>query len=493
MNILLADDDIGSRTLVADFLRALGHEIKEVSNGEEAVTVYRSGDYTMILSDIRMPGMTGLELLSQIKNEPISSKADVVLFTGYGDMNTAIEALRGGAYDYLIKPINVEELALVTERIAEHQALLRENKVLTHEFENQLKAATEETRDELTKLRQTLSHREGLDCVGKFSLVMERIFEAAQKYHQDRSMPVLIQGETGTGKEIVAKMIHYGNWQDPRPFIDINCATLTAALFESELFGYEAGAFTGSSHKGQRGKLDLAHGGTLFLDEIAEIPLELQGKLLRVLQERSFYRVGGLKKHQVDVRLIFATNADLQIKVKEGKFREDLYYRLKVGHIDIPPLRQRKEEILPLAQMFLEEFTRQKKKKISGINREAAKLLEEYPWPGNIRELRNVIEWVTFMYDNTELMPTHFEILTFTSAFSDHGNPHKGSNRNFPLPVWEPPLEEYVRRIIMKALEFFSGNKSETAKYLGISRRSIYRYLEQESDILQHCVKKCLT
>jgi two-component system, NtrC family, response regulator AtoC len=259
------------------------------------------------------------------------------LFTGHGDMATAIEALRSGAYDYLLKPINVAELAVITDRIAEHQSLLRENRVLNTRFTDEVQAATEEARQEVSRLRQLVSHYIGIDNVGVFSETMRQIVQQAQKYHEDRLIPVLIEGETGTGKEIIARMIHFGGAAREAPFVDVNCAALTASLFESELFGYEAGAFTGGLVKGQKGKLDVAQGGTLLLDEVGEIPLELQGKLLRVMQEKEFYRVGGLKKVKTDVRIICATNANLEKCVEEGTFRKDLFYRLKVGHIVIPP------------------------------------------------------------------------------------------------------------------------------------------------------------
>lgn len=482
MNILLVEDDRDSRAGVADFLREMGHSVTECCDGDEALAVFARDDYPMVLSDLKMPKMSGIELLRRIKAQGGDKAADIVLFTGHGDMATAIEALRAGAYDYLLKPISVTELAAITERIAEHQSLLRENIVLTRRFSDEVRAATEETRQELSRLKIMASRAAGLDNVAFFAPEMRRIASQAEKYHQDRSMPVLIEGETGTGKEIVARIIHYGEFKDPTPLIDVNCAALNGNLFESELFGYEPGAFTGGLAKGQKGKLDLAQGGTLLLDEVGEIPLDLQGKLLRVIQEKEFYRVGGLRKVAADVRIICATNADLWRKVEQGAFRKDLFYRLKVGHIIIPPLRKRREEILPLAEMFLHEFALQKGRRFDKIDPAAAELLHSYDWPGNVRELRNTIEWIVFMNDDTAVRAVHLGGL-------GKGHPVIGRTGigaeaaidpfEFALPAAGFSLEDYVDRIVRKAMELCRGNKTAAARYLGISRRSLYCRLER--------------
>ena len=477
MNILLVEDDRDSRAGVADFLREMGHRVTECGDGDEALAAFLAGDYPMVLSDIKMPTMSGIELLRSIKARGGDKASDIVLFTGHGDMATAIEALRAGAYDYLLKPISVAELAAITDRIAEHQFLLRENKVLTRHFSDQVAAATAETRQEMGRLKKMASLAAGLDNIAFFAPAMRRIAAQAEKYHQDRSMPILIEGETGTGKEIIARLIHYGEMKDPTPLIDVNCAALNGNLFESELFGYEPGAFTGGLAKGQKGKLDLAQGGTLLLDEVGEIPLDLQGKLLRVIQEKEFYRVGGLKKIGADVRIICATNADLGRKVDQGTFRKDLFYRLKVGHIVIPPLRRRREEILPLAEMFLLQFAAQKGRRFKAIDPAAAELLLAYEWPGNVRELRNIMEWVVFMNDDTAVRPGHLDALDKglpvvgrTSAAADRAL----DPADFTLPAAGFDLENYVDLIVRRALERCRGNKTAAARYLGISRRSLY-------------------
>lgn len=483
MNILVVDDDARSRAGVSKFLWEMGHHITECADGEEALAVYADGEYPMVLSDIKMPKMSGIDLLRRISSMP-GKKADVVLFTGHGDMNTAIEALRAGAYDYLLKPINVEELAAITDRIAEHQSLLRENKALVERFSDEVQAATAETRQELNRLRQMLISSTGLDDVGFFSREMQDIVQQAKKYHLNRVIPVLIEGETGTGKEIIARIIHYGDGSDDKlrnmPFIDVNCAAITPNLFESELFGYDPGAFTGSLTKGQKGKLDMAQGGTLLLDEVGEIPLELQGKLLRVIQEREFYRVGGLKKITTDIRIICATNADIERRVEQGTFRKDLFFRLKVGHFVIPPLRRRREDIIPLAEMFLGSFCGAKKKFVK-ISDAAVDIMQNYPWPGNVRELRNSMEWVAFMYDDVELKPEHLANLikaTAVSAAVPAVNPPPAA-ASLTLPPNGFGLKEYNEKIILQAIEECNGNKTAAAMRLGISRRALYTRLER--------------
>ncbi len=484
MNILLVDDEPGSRISVAKFLRELGHDVVECGDGEEAANVYKQGYFPMVLSDIRMPDMSGLELLKAIKSLPSGDETDVILFTGYGDMDSAISALRAGAYDYMLKPVNAEEIAFVVQRVTEHQSLRRENERLTTKFDSELEAATRETKQELSLLRKIVGETVGLSNIGIFSPQMENIVELAKKYHSDRSLPVLIQGETGTGKEIIARIIHYG---DPNkvdkslPFIDVNCATFTANLFESELFGYEPGSFTGGLARGQKGKLDAAMGGTLFLDEVAEISLELQGKLLRVIQEKEFYRVGGVKKVKTDVRIVCASNVALAKKVEEARFRQDLYYRLKVGQITIPPLRTRQEEIVPLALLFLREFAQNKRKHFSRISTPAANILKQYNWPGNVRELRNVIEWATFMYDDVELKSQHL------GAIRDDSEPVVVDRSDIDpkhilieLTSSGVSLEEVKNKLARHVLELHHGNKSAAARYLGVSRRALCTYLEEK-------------
>jgi len=437
----------------------------------------------MVLSDLKMPGLSGIELLRALSSFAVGQDFDVVLLTGHGDMESAIEALRAGAYDYLLKPVNVEELAAVTERVAERQVLRRENKVLTEKFEDEVRAATEETRHELTRLRKAYCESMGIGNLVVFSEAMKTVIEQARQLHSDRSVPVFIEGETGTGKEVIARYVHYGPGDVTAPFVDLNCAAIAPGIFESELFGYEAGAFTGGLPKGRKGKLDMALGGTIFLDEIAEIPVELQAKLLRLIQEREFFRVGGLKKITTDARFICATNVDIEKKVRQKAFRQDLFYRLSVGRITLPPLRQRKEDILPLAEMFLTRFAREKGKRFRTISGGAADMLLSCKWPGNVRELKNAIEWAVLMWDEHELKPVHLGILKGRKKGAPVETVSDGmiDCNNFTLPPGSLPIEEYFDNIIVEALKLNKGNKTQTAKYLGISRRSLYSRLKRLS------------
>lgn len=476
MNILIVDDDKASREAAGWFLRNRGHRVTECSSGAEALAEISVNEFPMVLSDIKMPGMSGLELLTAIKGLPGGWRTDIVLFTGYGDMASAIQALRNGAYDYILKPVDAQELAAIAERIAEHQALLRENKYLAENLEHEVKAATAEKDIELRRVKRLVS--ESLfGQVGIFSDRMRGVMSLASKYHNDRSIPVLIEGETGTGKEIIARMIHWGDIQganDPGPFVDINCATISPSLFESELFGYEAGAYTGGQNRGQKGKLDIAAGGTIFLDEIAEMAPEMQVKLLRVIQEKEYYRVGGLKKIVADVRIVCATNVDLGKNMNQGKFRRDLYYRFQIGHIIVPPLRERREEILPLANMFLLQSAKQRGSRFAGISHSAAEMLEGYDWPGNVRELKNTIEYIVFMYDDTEVRLEHVQRLSSNNPLyrrdaDDSGKPHF----DVPFPPEGFSLQKYNDFIVREVLNAFSGNQMAAANYLGISLRTL--------------------
>jgi len=450
----LADDDLDSRTAVAEFLRESGYEVAEANNGNAALALYKAGQYEMVLSDLRMPRLSGIGLLKELRKLDRKPAPDVVLFTGQGDMQSAIEALRLGAYDFVLKPLNVEELTALVARIAEHQALLSENKQLRH------------------NLKKIAWKTAGLDETGFFSAAMKDLAQQALRYHGDRSISVLIQGETGTGKEVMARLIHFGEEGTEAPFVALNCAAISPGLFESELFGYEGGSFTGSRSQGQRGKLDLASGGTLLLDEIGELPAELQVKLLRVIEAREYFRVGGLTKVRTDIRLIGATNQDLAVKVNQGLFRRDLYFRLKGGVLEIPPLRKRPEDILALAALFLERLNREKGKHFCRLAAETQDRLLAHAWTGNVRELRNVIEWAVFMHNDVELRPQHLP-----GDFTDPTAAWPQVERRV-LPADTFPLDEHIYEIVAQALQLHGGNKKKTAEYLQISRRSLYTYLE---------------
>ena len=469
MDILLVDDDDATRDSLAGYLTLLGHGLTARPEAASALEAARSRPFDLILSDINMPGISGIELVRAVAGLPVARKPDVVLYTGHSDLGLAIGALRAGAYDYLTKPINLEELGAVLDRVAEHQRLLAENDRLTNRFDEAVAAATTDARAELGRLRALLAEKAGLAEVGIFSEAMWRVVEQAKRYHEDRGVPVLIQGETGVGKEIVARIIHYGPNQAALPFVDINCTALSPGLFESELFGYEAGAYTGGAGRGGRGKLDIAQGGTLFLDELAEIPVELQAKLLRVIEERSFYRVGGLAKIATDIRIVAAANIDFEEHISRGLFRKDLYYRLRVGSIVVPPLRKRPDDIVPLARMFLRSFAKKRGKALAEISPEAAAVLLAHAWPGNVRELRNAMEWVSVMHDGAELVPGHLAGFLSGPAARAVAAPSRSRTSR-------PGLAD-----IDAAIAASGGNKTEAAARLGMSIRMLHYRLKNRS------------
>lgn len=473
MDILLVDDEDMSREAVRDFLvEQLGHQVFEFKNGKKAYEAWLKEKYQVVISDIRMPLMSGVNLLEEIKKSPQGKNTDVFLITGYADVDTAIRALRAGAWDYLQKPVNIEELANILDKIEEHQTLLFENKQLKDDFNETLEQATGDIQKKLSYYQSAYANIVGIGNVGIFSNTMRSIMDICTKLHGDRNLPVLIEGATGTGKEILARKIHYGNADNHSPFVTINCAAITPSLFESELFGYDEGAFTGAKRSGSMGKMEMAQGGTIFLDEIGEMPLELQPKLLRAIQQQEIYRVGSNRKIKLDVRFICATNRNLLELSHEGKFRLDLYYRLNVAKITVPPLKDRKEEIIPLAQMFLSEFSESKKKRFKMIHKEAMKLLEQYEWQGNVRELQNTIERVVLLYDDIELKPQYLQFLE-----NDQYYPLEGAcileSGKIELPDHPINLDEINKEIVQKALKKFNGNKSKTADFLSISRSAL--------------------
>jgi len=329
-------------------------------------------------------------------------------------------------------------------------------------------------------LQRVYSNILEIGSLGIFSETMHKIIHTADTIHLDRNIPTLIEGETGTGKEIIARIIHYGKEKNPAPFIAVNCSAISPSLFESELFGYEKGSFSGATKNGHAGKLELAQGGSIFFDEIGELPLEMQTKLLRAIQQKEIYRIGGQKPIKLDIRFIFATNRKLADEIKDGKFRLDLFHRLNAGYILIPPLRERKEEIAPLAQMFLQQYASSKNSKFQLVNPESLGILEAYSWPGNVRELRNAIERIVLLHNENQILPKHLRFLS--DAFSDDINDKISGKITIDLPKDGVKLDDLLDEIIIRTYQHFGGNVTKTAKTLNISRAKVYRKIRSSMD-----------
>ena len=483
MRILLVEDNDDVRGSLSEFLQSVGHEVRGRCNGQEALSLLKAEKFHCVISDIQMPVMGGGELLKRIKQSSPMKQTEVILFTGYGDVKGAVEAMREGAYDYLTKPVDVKELDIVLRRLEEFLSLREENaKLLTH-FSAEVEKATHDIRDELIHIRHVFAREIGKTEMGVYSDSMKGVFQAAETLHRNPDVPVLIEGETGTGKELVAHVIHFGTGDVITPFIGINCAAVSPNLFESEFFGYEPGSFTGGNPKGQKGKLELAGNGTLFLDEISEMSVEHQAKLLRLIQEREYYRVGGLKKNRTEARFICATNQDLGQMAEAGTFRKDLYFRLNVGTIRIPPLRERSEDILPLAELFLSQIREQKRTRFRKIGAKAAAMLVEYHWPGNVRELKNTIERIVLYFNDEEILPEHL-----STCFQSLTGPGYSTVRAAAIDPEAPELPEnslsldrLILNVVRRALEKHRGHQTRTAQYLGISVRVLQTYIKKIS------------
>jgi len=472
MRILLIDDDKFSLESLEKFLiNPLGHRVTTVNNCEEAWALFNEEPFPLVISDIKMPGMGGLELLQKIKSTSDGQKCDMVMMTGFGDLNSSIEAMRAGASDYLLKPVSIKQLDLVINRILETKKLKEEYLQLKENFDDKLAESTSSIQTKLSRLESIYSELMDDQQIGFFSSSMQEIVELCRKLYAQPHIPVLIEGETGTGKEVIARLIHSNGEQTTAPFISLNCSAITPTLFESELFGYEEGAFTGAKRQGALGKLELAQGGTIFLDEIGDMPLDLQPKLLRVIQQKEIYKVGGQKPVKLNVRFICATNQSLQQMVNAGRFRSDLFYRLNTGYVSIPPLRERKAEIAPLARLFLQNTAKKSRKLFQSITRDAIYLLEDYSWPGNIRELKSVIERVVLLYDDVNLKKEYLSFLIWASEAEQK----QENELNFMLPPDGLPLQEIEFQIATKVLELCDGNITKAAKYLNIAWATFVR------------------
>ncbi|HSR11470.1 MAG TPA: sigma-54 dependent transcriptional regulator [Thermodesulfobacteriota bacterium] len=442
--ILVIDDEKVQLEMLRGFLAKQGYGVETASEGREAVEKFRRGSFDLILTDYRMPGMDGLQLLKEIRG--INPEAVVVILTAYGTVGTAVAAMKEGAYDYLTKPIDLEELILLIRRVESEITLRRENR----------------------DLREQLREKFKVDFIISVSRGMEEALSVVKRAAPSPAT-VLILGESGTGKELIARAIHYSSLRSDKPFIKVNCAALPENLLESELFGHEKGAFTGAVAR-RVGRFEQADGGTLFLDEIGDLSLPLQVKLLRVLQEKEFERVGGSHTLKVDVRLIVATNRNLEEGIRKGTFREDLYYRFNVVTIALPPLRERKEDIPPLMEHFLKKYSRENKKEISSFSKEATDRLLNYHYPGNVRELENIVERAVVLSRGAVITARDLPLNLQESEVEDVLQKGTESRRSLP-----ETLEEIERHRISRALQNQGGVQTKAAEELGISER-VLRY-----------------
>ena len=433
--VLVVDDEDAVRATLREYLRD-AYEVLEAPDGPSALQVVKTRPVDLVLLDIRLPGMEGLEVLQRVK--ALDDAVEVVLVTAVKTVRTAVEAMKLGAYDYLTKPFDFEELGAVVRRAVERRALERE----------------------VLYLRGELARRHGFeDLVGQ-SGAMAKIYEVIA--HVARTtVTVLVTGASGTGKELIARAVHRHGPRRERPFVAVNCAAIPAELLESELFGHERGAFTGAYAR-KPGKFELAHGGTLFLDEVGALRMDLQAKLLRALQEREIERVGGTHGVKVDVRIVAATNLDLRRVVAEGGFREDLFYRLNVVTIHIPPLRERRSDIPLLVRHFLAKYSREFGKPVRGLTKPALATLERYDWPGNVRELENVIERAVALTDGGVIAPRD---LPLDLLVGRQGGGQAGTLR--------AARRQFEQQFILRALERADWNQTQTARVLGLHRNTL--------------------
>ncbi len=444
-SILIVDDDRHHAEGTRDVLETVGYACEIATSGKEALDVLKLRQFDLVLTDLVMDDVDGMEIVRQAQQ--INPFVAVIVFTGHATVDTAVEALKRGAADYLIKPLNIDSLRIRVEKALERQELMRLNR----------------------DLEERLDKRFGFSRIIGNSEPMRRLIDLCKQI-AETDASVLITGENGTGKELIAQAIHENSLRKKRRLVPLNCAALSSQLVESELFGHEKGAFTGANFQ-KKGRFEFAHQGTLFLDEVGDMPLETQVKLLRVLEDGEIQRVGANETLKVDVRLISATNRNIEELIQEGKFREDLYYRLKVVTIHMPPLRERRQDIPLLVNHFVDQFSTAYRKPIEEIEREAMNVLTAYPWPGNVRELKHAIENMVVVSRGT--------VLTVENLPESIHRSERSSSVSDLDSLVGVPLKDVEELLIEKTLEQVSGNRNEAAKILGIGERTLYRKLKK--------------
>lgn len=449
--ILVVDDEPLIRNFLAETLRRKNFEVLTAENGKKALSILKDTDFDLVITDMKMPDLTGLDLLKKIKE--LSPSTICIVITAYGTIENAVEAMRVGAFNYLVKPFSPDAIEAVIDKANDHFSLVAEN----------------------TYLIQELVEEGSKEVIGESPAIKKILKDVMQIAKSNAN--VLITGESGTGKEVIAHAIHYNSPRANRPFIRVNCAAIPETLIESEFFGHEKGAFTGAGAK-KLGRFELANRGTLLLDEITEVPLLLQAKLLRAIQEQEFERVGGVKPVKVDVRIISTSNRDMQQIIANKQLREDLFYRLNVVPIYLPPLRERKEDILPLAEYFLKKISLENHKDGLKLSAGARKKLLEYAWPGNVRELANVIERAIVLNTRGEI--TEDKIFL--------GDDLKESGLQAAMPVGTT-LQELEKKLIIETLEQHNNNREKTAETLGITRKALMNKL-LEYNLIKNSEKK---
>ncbi len=442
-NILIVEDDLKMRNSLKEIMGREGYLVDCAETGEEALLKTRQTYYDLVITDLRLPGIDGMEVLRAVQKSALDTS--VVIITAYASVDNAVEAMKEGAEDYIAKPFNIDEIRLVVRKVLDKKALLDDNKLL----------------------RSQLKKKYSFGNIVGNSEVMIDVYKTIEKV-KDAKATVLILGETGTGKELVARAIHFNSIRSDRPFLPVNCAALAETLLESELFGHKKGAFTGAI-RDKQGVFEVADGGTVFLDEIGDISLRLQQILLRVLENGEIQPVGSTGRKKVDVRIVAATNKDLENLIASGSFRADLYYRLNVITLRLPSLRERREDIAMLAGYFLRKYSAENNKTIKEISKEALHLLDKYPWPGNVRELENVIERAT--------------LLETTDVITEESLPDNIHNvPEMPTTTSDADLqtlEEVSRAYIQTILEKTGGNKAKASEILGINRTSLWRMIQR--------------